>query len=41
VETLRGLREKVGGIERQYGNEVVIKLNALRDEVAMKVDGSK
>jgi predicted nucleic acid-binding Zn-ribbon protein len=26
VGTLRGLREKVGGIEKHFGNEILVKL---------------
>jgi predicted nucleic acid-binding Zn-ribbon protein len=39
VGTLRGLREKVGGIEKQFGNEIVVRLHGLRQEVFNKVDG--
>ena len=30
VNTLRGLREKVGNIEKHFGNEIMLKLQALR-----------
>jgi len=39
VGTLRGLREKVGGIEKHFGNEIVVRLHGLRQEVYSKVDG--
>ena len=39
VGTLRGLREKVGGIEKHFGNEIVVRLHGLRQEVIQKVDG--
>jgi len=30
VGTLRNLREKVGGIEKHFGNEILVRLQALR-----------
>ncbi len=41
VGTLRGLREKVGGIEKHYGSEIVVKLHQLRNDICAKVDGNQ
>lgn len=40
IQSLRGMKEKIGGIERHYGVEILTKLQELRNEVTCKVDGS-
>ena len=39
IQSLRGMKDKIGGIERHYGLEILNKLQELRNEVASKVEG--
>ena len=39
IQSLRGMKDKIGGIERHYGIEILNKLQELRIEVANKVEG--
>lgn len=39
IQSLRAMKEKIGGIERHYGLEILTRLQELRNEVAGKVDG--
>ena len=39
IQSLRAMKDKIGGIERHYGIEILTKLQELRVEVANKVDG--
>jgi hypothetical protein len=39
IQSLRVMKEKIGGIERHYGMEILTKLQQLRTEVACKVEG--
>ena len=39
IQSLRAMKDKIGGIERHYGIEILTKLQELRVEVANKVEG--
>lgn len=39
--TLMSLKDKISGIEKHYGNDIMFKLKTLRQEVALKVEGPK
>ena len=41
IQSLRAMKDKIGGIERHYGFEILKKLQELRIEVANKVEGTK
>lgn len=40
IQSLRAMKEKIGGIERHYGVEILNKLQELRVEIANKVEGT-
>ena len=40
IQSLRAMKDKIGGIERHYGVEILNKLQELRIEIANKVEGT-
>lgn len=41
LDALKDMKDKVIGIERHYGVEVMQRLRVLRQEITSKVDGGK